>query len=74
MCIRDSSNVAAFLPAEQAETPWGIFLRGLDFFELWSCGLVGYGLAAVAGGRSRLPYALAFGGHAVFTLLSLIHI
>jgi hypothetical protein len=59
------SNPAAWLGLDSAHTMAGAALKGLDFFELWSCALVGIGANAIAGTRSTLPYALSFGGQAL---------
>lgn len=66
------SNPAAWLGYDASHTLAGALLRGLDFFELWSCALIGIGVNVVAGTRSSLPYLVAFGGHALATALSAI--
>lgn len=66
------SNPAAWLGYDAGHSVAGALLRGLDFFELWSCWLVGLGVNVVAQSRSSLPYVVAFGGHALTTLMSAI--
>ena len=66
------SNPAAWLGYDAGHTVAGALLRGFDFFELWSCWLVGLGVNVVANTRSSLPYAVAFGGHALATLVNAI--
>ena len=66
------SNPAAWLGYDAGHSVAGALLRGLDFFELWSCWLVGLGVNAVAGTRSSLPYVVAFGGHALTVALGVI--
>lgn len=64
------SNPAAWLGLDSGHTVAGALLKGLDFFELWSCVLVGVGVNAVVGLRSRLPWAVAFGGHAAAIIVA----
>ena len=64
------SNPAAWLGYDVTRTASGALLRGLDFFGLWSCALVGVGVNTVAGVRSSLPYLVAFCGHAAVTVLA----
>jgi hypothetical protein len=59
------SNPAAWWKMDTSTSPAAALLRGLDFFELWSCWLVGFGVNIVAGTQSRLPYFVSFGLHAV---------
>jgi hypothetical protein len=59
------SNPAAWFGIDTAHNAAGVALKGLDFFDLWSCFLVGLGVNQVAGTRSSIPYALAFGLDAV---------
>lgn len=59
------SNPAAWLGLDSGHTVGGALLKGLDFFELWSCALVAWGVNAVVGARSMLPWIVAFGGHLV---------
>jgi hypothetical protein len=59
------SNPAAWLGLDSAHSVAGAALKGVDFFELWACALVGIGANTVAGTRSSLPYAVSFGGHAL---------
>ena len=66
------SNPAAWLGFDAGHSVAGALLRGFDFFELWACWLVGLGVNAVANSRSSLPYVVAFGGHIVTTLISVI--
>lgn len=66
------SNPAAWFGFDAGHTVAGALLRGLDFFELWSCALVGFGVNIVANTRSMLPYAVAFGGHAIATAIGAI--
>ena len=64
------SNPAAWLGLDAGDTVAGALLRGLDFFQLWSCALIGIGVNVVAGTRSSLPYGVAFGGHALATVFA----
>lgn len=57
------SNPAAWLGLDAGHTVAGALLRGLDFFELWSITLVGFGVNAVVGARSWLPWLVPFAGH-----------
>lgn len=66
------SNPAAWLGYDAGHSVPGALLRGLDFFELWSCWLVGLGVNVVANSKSSLPYAVAFGGHALTTIMGAI--
>ena len=66
------ANPAAWLGLDSAHTVGGALLRGLDFFELWSCALVGIGVNIAASTRSSLPYLVAFGGHVLATVGSAI--
>jgi hypothetical protein len=66
------SNPAAWLGYDASHSVAGALLRGLDFFELWACWLVGVGVNIAANTRSSVPYAVAFGGHVVATVISAI--
>lgn len=66
------SNPAAWLGFDAGHTVAGALLRGLDFFELWSCALVGLGVNVAANARSSLPYLVAFGGHALTTAVGAV--
>jgi hypothetical protein len=66
------SNPAAWLGYDAGHSVAGALLRGLDFFELWSAWLVGLGVNVVANSRSSLPYVVAFGGHALATIMGAI--
>lgn len=66
------SNPAAWLGFDASHSVAGALLRGLDFFELWMCWLVGVGVNVVANTRSMIPYAVAFGGHALVTVMSAV--
>jgi hypothetical protein len=59
-----ASNPAAWLFAgKDSRGPLAVFLRGLDFFDLWGCFWMTAGLTRVAGGRTSLPAVVVFGGH-----------
>lgn len=61
-----ASNPSAWwFSGPDTRAPLAIFLRGLDFFELWACALMAMGLMAAAGGRTRLPLVVVFGTHLV---------
>ncbi|MCC7072741.1 MAG: hypothetical protein IT383_15545 [Deltaproteobacteria bacterium] len=77
MALADAQNVvlsnpAAWFALDSGRSVAGAFLHGLDFFALWTCGLVALGINVVAGTRSMIPWALSFGMHASFVGLSLI--
>lgn len=55
------ANPAAWLGMEIGKSASAAALKGLDFFDLWSCTLVGLGINVVAGTRSWSPYLVAFG-------------
>jgi len=66
------SNPAALFGIDAGHSLGGALVRGIDFFELWSCFLVGYGANAVVGVKSPLPYVVSLGGHLAFTLMSAV--
>lgn len=66
------SNPAAWLKMETGHSPLAVVLRGLDFFDLWACGLAGFGTALVAEARSRMGYVAAFGLHGVGVVVQAI--
>lgn len=59
------SNPAAWFKMETGHSAVAALLRGLDFFDLWACGLAGFGVALVADVKSRLGTVAAYGLHAV---------
>ena len=65
------SNPAAGFGIE-ARTGVQALLHQLDFFDLWTCALMGLGLRVVAESKSSAPYVLAFGIQAVVTLVVVI--
>lgn len=66
------SNPAAWLALDTGRSVTGALWRGLDFFELWSCALIGLGVSAVAGARGVIPWTVPFGLHVVTVAFSLI--
>lgn len=65
-----ASNLAAIWYVNDNRSAAAALLRGLDIFELWSCWLMGLGVVAVAGGRTRWPWIVTFGLHFVVTLVA----
>lgn len=64
-----ASNPAAWLfSGKDTRTPLAVFLRGVDFFELWGCVWMSAALTRHAGGRTSLPAVVVFGGHLAATL------
>jgi hypothetical protein len=66
-----ASNLAAVFYVNDNGSKAAASLRGLDVLELWACWLVGYGVVAVAGGRTRWPWVVTFGLHIVVTLVAI---
>lgn len=66
------SNPAAWFDLDTGHSALGALLRGVDFFALWACGLVGVGLSTVAAKRGALPYIAPFGLHTASTLLGVL--
>ncbi|MBI1945178.1 MAG: YIP1 family protein [Deltaproteobacteria bacterium] len=66
------SNPAAWFALDTARSVAGALLHGLDFFTLWSCGLIAVGVNVVAGAKSVIPWAVTFGLHFTFVGLSAI--
>lgn len=66
------SNPAAWLAQDTGRSVLGALLRGLDFFELWSCALIAIGVNVVAGGRSVIPWAASYGLHVAAVAFSTI--
>ena len=66
------SNPAAWLALDTGRSVTGALLRGLDFFELWSCALIAIGVNVVAGGRSVIPWAASYGLHVALVAFSTI--
>jgi hypothetical protein len=64
------SNPAAVFGLDAGHSIAGALLKGLDFFELWSAALVGFGVNRVLATRSSTPWAVAFGGHAAAVVAS----
>jgi len=59
-----ASNPAAWLfSGKDTRTPLAVFLRGVDFFELWGCVWMSAALGRHAQGRTSLPVVVVFGGH-----------
>ena len=66
------SNPAAWLSLDTGRSVAGALLHGLDFFTLWTCGLIAVGVNVVAGARSVIPWAVTYGLHATFVGVSAI--
>lgn len=66
------SNPAAWLLKDSGQSVVGALLKGLDFFELWSCALIALGVGVVAKAKGIVPWAASFGLHAVTVGFSLI--
>ena len=64
------ANPAAWLGMEVGKSAAAAALKGLDFFDVWACALVGVGVNIVAGTRSWTPWFVAFGAHAATVALS----
>ena len=64
------SNPAAWLGLETGHSVAATALKGLDFFELWACALVGIGVNVVAGTRSWVPWLVSFGAHTTTVLVA----
>jgi len=66
------SNPAAWFAIDSQTEVSGALLKGLDFFDLWSCALMAMGANIVAGTRSWLPYFASFGAQILATVLGVI--
>jgi hypothetical protein len=66
-----ASNPAAWLfSGKESRAPLAVFLRGLDFFDLWACTWIAAGLGRAAGGRTMLPVVVVFGAQLLGMLAS----
>ncbi|MDP2345465.1 MAG: hypothetical protein Q8O67_31260 [Deltaproteobacteria bacterium] len=66
-----ASNPTAWLfSGKETRGPLAVFLRGLDFFELWGCAWIAAGLTRAAGGRTSVPVVVVFGLHLLGMLIA----
>jgi hypothetical protein len=70
----DPQNAVASNPANllfsgaSSRSAVAVLLRGVDVFELWSCWLMGLGVARLTSTRSLTPWLVTCGGHAAITV------
>lgn len=58
------SNPAAWMGSDASRSAVAALLKGLDFFDLWACGLIAAGVNVVARAKGLLSWLAAFGLHA----------
>lgn len=66
------SNPAAWLLKDTETSVTAVLLHGLDFFDLWACGLLALGVNVVAKAKSTIPWLASYGLHFVLVGFSTI--